>query len=356
MRLRRLLCCCFVLLLLLPVLRAQDAGFSQFFTNPTIINPALTGLFNGRYRVALNHRSQWGQVLESSFQTSAFAADFHYDLRPKRRTSDAFGGGVFFLNDRIAEAGASTNQVMVAAAFHKSLDARGTSLLSIGLQGGVVQRSVGYGDLTFADAFDGISGFIPMGSRELLPENSLAFGDYQLGVNYSLTPRLRRRLGLTVGVALHHLTAPEQSFYADLTAGTPEEVTNTLHRRYSGYANVRIPMGRNATLSPRLYVLQQGPHAVAQLGSTVRLPVQENSSGAIHFGGWVRVVQNAAGPRPESLTGLIGLEVDAFLFGLSYDATIHPLAVSGRHRGAFELSVSYTGQGDQDEDVPCPKF
>jgi hypothetical protein len=50
------------------------------------------------------------------------------------------------------------------------------------------------------------------------------------------------------------------------------------------------------------------------------------------------------------------MEVDGFLFGFSYDATIHPLAVSARHRGAFEISASYTGRTDEDEEVPCPQF
>lgn len=336
-------------------LGAQDAQFSQFFTTPTLLNPALTGLFNGRYRVALNHRSQWGQALESPFSTSAFAADFHYDLQPKRRNSDAFGGGVYFLNDRVAEVGFTNNQAMFAAAFHKSLDARGLHTLSLGVQAGIVQRNVGYGDLTFPDEFDGLSAFVPNSTGELLPENSIAFGDYQLGLNYSYSPTYRGT-GYTAGISVHHLSSPEQSFYADLAASSPVEVTNRLYRRYGAYVSVRLPVGRTAELLPRVYYLHQGPHEVTQAGLTLRLPTRADGASAMHLGGWARAVQNTQGYRPESLTALVGLEVDGFLFGFSYDTSIHPLAVSPRHRGAFEISASYTGRTDDDEAVPCPRF
>ena len=334
---------------------AQDAYFSQFFTSPSTLNPALTGLFSGRYRVAINHRSQWGQVLQDPFQTSAFAADFHYALQPKRRGSDAFGGGVYFLNDRMPEVGFTTNHAMVSAAFHKTLDARGEKVLSLGGQAGVVQRNVGYGDLTFEDEFNGLTAFVPRTTRETLPENSVAFGDYQLGINYSRSPT-RRQTGYVLGVAMHHLTTPEQSFYADLTAGNEVEVTNTLYRRYSGYLNFRIPTGINTEVSPRIYYTQQGPHTMLQAGSNVRLLTSDAAASALHLGGWLRGVRHVDGFGPESLTALAGLEVSGFLFGLSYDIGINSREVSSRHRGAFELSISYTGRSEDDEAVPCPKF
>ncbi|CAH1000415.1 hypothetical protein LEM8419_01568 [Neolewinella maritima] len=336
-------------------LRAQDAYFAQFFSSPSTLNPALTGLFPGRYRVAINHRSQWGQVLQTPYSTSAFAADFHYALKPKQRGSDAFGGGIYFLNDRMPEVGFASNQAMLSAAFHKTLDARGEKVLSIGGQAGVVQRSLGYGDLSFEDEFDGLTTFVPRSTREILPENSVAFGDYQLGLNYSRSPT-RREIGYLVGLAVHHLTTPEQSFYAALTAEEDVQVTNTLYRRYSTYLNFRIPTNQNTEWSPRLYYTQQGPHAMLLLGSTVRLLTSDAASSAVHLGGWARAVKNQDGFGPESLTGLIGFEVSAFVFGLSYDVSLSPAERSRQFRGGLEFSVTYTGQSEEDEAVPCPKF
>jgi len=345
-----------LLLVSLPaVVTAQDAQFSQFFASPTTLNPALTGLFAGRYRIALSHRSQWGQVLPSAYSTSAFAADFRYALNPKRRGGDSFGAGVYFLNDRVSEVGLSNNQFMFSGAFHKSLDGRGEQLLSIGGQLGVVQRSLGYGDLTFQDEFDGVTGFVGGSGGEQLPENSVSFGDFQLGLNYSLLPR-RRGIGFFAGLALHHLTRPELSFYAQETADDPVQVTNTLYRRYSAYVNLRIPTGSDAQLSPRLYVLKQGPHTVINAGSNLRLLLEDASGTAIHLGAWLRLVDHFDGLGPDSAVGLVGFEVSSFLFGLSYDVGISGRRVSPRHRGAFELSVTYIGLSEDDQAVPCPQF
>ncbi|MFH1322164.1 MAG: type IX secretion system membrane protein PorP/SprF [Bacteroidota bacterium] len=39
---------------------SQDIHFSQFYQTPLIINPALTGSFNGQVRVLMNYKDQWG--------------------------------------------------------------------------------------------------------------------------------------------------------------------------------------------------------------------------------------------------------------------------------------------------------
>lgn len=338
--------------------RTQDAAFSQTFSSPQVLNPALTGLISGRYRVAINHRSQWAGVMPSAFQTSAFAADFHYDFDPRRGGGDGFGAGVYFLNDRVADVSYSNTVAMLGLAYHKRLDDRGEQTLSAGIQGGITQRSLGYGELTFQDEFNGTTGFNGGTTGELLPENSFARGDIQLGVNFSYDPRRRNRLGLFAGASVHHLTAPEHSFYAGIDRPDQQvEVTNKLYRRYTAYANVRIPLNRTGTwASPRLVVLRQGPHTTLTGGIDLRFPLDPAEVTALHLGGWARGVQGRTGYNATTLVGVLGLETNGFLIGLSYDANLGWQGVSQRHRGAIELTFSYTGRSEDDEAVPCPKF
>jgi hypothetical protein len=42
--------------------QAQDPHFSQYYVYPSWMNPALTGVFDGDYRVSAIHRRQWGNV------------------------------------------------------------------------------------------------------------------------------------------------------------------------------------------------------------------------------------------------------------------------------------------------------
>jgi type IX secretion system PorP/SprF family membrane protein len=335
-------------------LEGQDARFTQFYASPQTLNPALTGLFSGRYRMVVNHRAQWGRTLEEGFTTSAFAADLHYDLRPGRRSSDGFGAGVLFVADRTGTGGVASNQIMLSGAFHKALDQDGNQRISAGVQFGVVQRDVRYGSLTFQDAFNGTTAFIPGQTGEVLPTGNVAFSDLQFGLNYSLSPR--RGLGLTFGAAVHHLTSPEQSFYAEATAGQRVEVSNLLNRRYSVYGSFSLPVGRNGKLSPRGYLLSQGTHNQLNLGLNYRIQLGDLSESALHLGGYAQVVDDVTGPKPTTIGPAIGLEVGEFLIGLSYDASLKATLADERRRGTFELSISYSGRSEADEAVPCPTF
>src|SRR5678810_596663 len=54
---------------------AQDPNFSQFFASPLTLNPAMTGKFDGVYRVAGNYRNQWPTIYNAyTTYTASFDA------------------------------------------------------------------------------------------------------------------------------------------------------------------------------------------------------------------------------------------------------------------------------------------
>ncbi len=65
-------CCAFSF----QTLQAQDVHFSQYYTFAQALNPALTGNFDGSYRVALIYRNQWSSFLnKNAFVTPGAAID-----------------------------------------------------------------------------------------------------------------------------------------------------------------------------------------------------------------------------------------------------------------------------------------
>ena len=54
---------------------AQDQHFTQFFASPLTLNPALTGTFDGKYRVAFIYRDQ------EPYKTFAGAIDLRFNMR-----------------------------------------------------------------------------------------------------------------------------------------------------------------------------------------------------------------------------------------------------------------------------------
>lgn len=342
-------------LLFFTGLFAQDQHFSQYFASPLTLNPALTGLYQGRYRMSFVYRDQWRQSLDNPYSTFSGAADFRYFVNPKKRAyKDAFGAGVLFYSDRVTEVNFSTNQIMLSGAYHKSLSRNNEQTLSLGFQLGVVQRNISYDQLTFEDEFNGTTGYDNGTSGERLPENNFAFGDYQIGLNYSYTPR--NGMAVYAGAAIHHLTEPEQSFYFELTRDEDIRVSNTLFRKYSAYVNFKIPVGRDIQVSPRALVYAQGPHLAFNTGANVRFLVNASRGSAIHIGTWVRPTRSLDELMLDSAIAFFGVEYNNFLIGMSYDLGLDQLKTDRRHQGAFELSVAYLGQQEEDDTVLCPKF
>ncbi len=334
---------------------AQDQHFTQFFASPLTLNPALTGMYEGKYRVSAIYREQWAKVLEAPYQTLSAAADFRYPIsRLKRRQSDQFGVGVLFYNDKVREINFSTNQVMVSLAYHKALSPLNDQFLSLGVQAGIAQRNINYSQLTFDDQFNGSNGYTdPTGER--LPENNFAFGDYQVGLNYTYTPE--RRTGIFAGVALHHILEPEVGFfYRNEPDGEEDErLSSRLFRKYSAYINLRVPMGEYVQFHPRVLAYVQGPHAALNAGFNFRFLANESKGTAIHLGMWARPVRVDDRYGMDAIVGMVGLEYQRVLLGFSYDANLTDLSVSRRGQGAFELSVAYLGEY-VDDSVLCPKF
>ena len=58
--------CVFIAYYMLPAAYSQDIHFTQFFTNPLILNPAQTGNYEGNYRVGFNFKAQWPFAISNS--------------------------------------------------------------------------------------------------------------------------------------------------------------------------------------------------------------------------------------------------------------------------------------------------
>lgn len=341
-----------LLLLSLPLLltapvQAQDQHFTQFFAAPLTLNPALSGTFDGKYRVALVYRDQ------DPYQTYAGAVDLRFPLnKVGKNYKDAFGVGVLFYNDRVPELGFSNNQINVAGAFHKSISKRNDQFLSIGFQAGLAQRNFNYENFSFGDQYAGDDGYTNP-SGEILPPNNYTYADLSTGLNYTYAPK--QGISVYAGAALHHILEPQLSFYYD---DEDPELGNSdlLHRKYSAYLNLGVPLGRGISLQPRAVVYAQGPHLAINAGANFRFVLDEISGTALHVGGWVRPVDDNDGPIAlDAIIGIVGIEYNNFLLGFSYDARVDGIGSMRKQQGAFEFSVAYLGEYEN-ETVLCPKF
>src|SRR5688572_13963516 len=130
-----------------------DPHFSQYYVYPAWLNPALTGAFDGNYRVSGIYRTQWGNI-SSPFSTPGVSVDV--------TTDNNINFGVSVLNQKAGDGGfnyttaygnvAYTGVRFGAMEYHR---------LVFGIQAGMIQRRFDPSKLTFGDQWNPITGYNP---------------------------------------------------------------------------------------------------------------------------------------------------------------------------------------------------
>ena len=335
-------------------LSAQDKHFSQFYSSPLTLNPALTGAYNGRYRFSTIYRDQWRRVIDSPFRTFATELDVRFKVKSNSQYKDAAAIGLVFFRDKVSGIDFGTQQIAVSGAYHKGLGFDNKQFLTVGFQGAISQRNVNYEQLTFGDQFNGLDGYT-FDTDEDLPVNNFSYGDLSVGINYAYTPKARK--SFYAGFAMHHITQPDVSFYRDeVDANGDSFASEKLYARYSTQLSAELPASDVLSFLPRILVAKQGSHVEINAGANVRFMLNDYSNNSFYVGGWIRPVafeENNLGI--DALVFMAGLQKGSFLFGVSYDANFQDLANYHQGQGAFELSISYFGDFENDS-VLCPRF
>src|SRR5436190_15748981 len=117
---------------------AQDPNFSQFFASPLTLNPALTGKFDGLFRVAGNYRNQW-PTINNAFVTKTVSVDFGV-LKNRLAEIDQMGVGILGVTDNAGDGVLVTNYGGLSVAYHKGLDENGYHQIGAGFQGTFVSK------------------------------------------------------------------------------------------------------------------------------------------------------------------------------------------------------------------------
>jgi type IX secretion system PorP/SprF family membrane protein len=335
-------------------IHSQDAHFSQFYAAPLLLNPALSGSYNGTFRISTVYRDQWYSATDNSLRTFSASGDAKFKLGNNLKgNNDIVSVGINFFSDRIATFDLNTNEILLTTAFHKSLNKKKNQYLGIGIQGGIFQKEINYEDLLFGDQFNAIDGY-DLQTLENLPTNSRGYFDLSTGVYYSSAPS--RDFNYHLGVGVFHLTQPNLSFYNDINVIDPNiNKGDTLFRKFSFHTGATFQRGERLSFQPRINVLTQEKHFEANVGTQFRYKINPQAGQYLTFGLYARGVKNFDNYGLESLIGLVGYERNNFLVGISYDQAITQLIRDRRSLPSLEISIIYIGEYHNDDNF-CPQF
>ena len=318
---------------------AQDPHFSQFFASPLTLNPALTGKFDGLFRVSGNYRDQW-PAINKAFITSTISLDAPV-LTGRISPTDTWGIGVMAMTDRTANGILNSNYLSVSTAYHKGLDEDGMQQLGFGFQGSYAGKRLDGLALKLEDGlqFDGTWNTSPSEpiNQQVINVN---YFDFNAGLLYNGSTDGTNNFYL--GASMYHINRPKESFQGGYY---------TLNPRLTIHAGGYFPVGQTTTLHLTAIHSRQAGAFETVLGGAVAFNLNNDEENPTNFyaGTWLRF--------NDALIPYVGLEFGDFRLGTTYDFNYSDLKVGSQSRGGIEVSLIYIKRHpDGRKGIPCPKF
>lgn len=306
-----------------------DPHFSQYYAYPLLLNPALTGVIDGDYRVSINAKQQWGSI-NNSYLTGAAS----FDMAPTKHLSL----GATILNQSAGDIDFNYLNALASAAYRIKFGSQGLNIINFGIQAGVINKSFDASKITLGSQFDPSSGFNPsLAGNENIASHSSLVPDVNAGVMY-FDGNPDKMINVFFGGSAAHLTRPVDKFL-----GNKERVPI----RYTGHGGMRIRVTNILDITPNALYMAQGNAEEISAGAYAQLMLTPEAN--ILFGSNYRF--------NDAAIGFLGLNIKNLVLGLSYDMNTSSLKNISKRNGGFELSIAFTSRkGIVGPNFFCPRL
>ena len=248
-----------ITMLLLPIeeVHSQDLDYAQYYNNPTYYNPANVGLTKG-LKTRLNYRRQW-TGLTGDYHTYSFSADI------AERSLPGAGGIGIIANQSLAGMGVlktSTIGFMPSVRIPISK----STIFQMGALASMVTQQLNWDNLVLGDQLDPRWGNIYQSSFTGAARDKVVFPDFAFGGVFQFKGN---DVEGNIGVAVHHLTTPNQSFF-EVNAKLPRKyIYNvdfiiTINEDYGYYSKMQ-----GFKLNPGIMIEQQASMLSYNLGMNI---------------------------------------------------------------------------------------
>lgn len=319
----------------------QDYHFSQFFVAPITYNPATAGAFESDVRGMLNYRSQYGSLSSNPYKTFAFAADAPIKLTKEAYDRNFLGIGLSVVNDNAGIV--NFNTLNIAGDVSYAIDLGGTEnrphFISVGLQLGLIQRSVDLGAGSWENQWTGTSFNQGLASGEQTT-GTINESNIDLGGGVAYYKAFASETRMLIGASVLHANKPNVGILGSKEA---------LMRKYVGHASLAISSaGSQVTYLPNLFVMFQGPNHIIDIGSEIEFSMWERTE-FTDFRNNLSMNIGAYYRYKDAIYFIGRVNYYDFSFGISYDFTASKLSEYNNGQGGVELVLTYrtsfTGPG-----------
>ncbi len=321
---------------------AQDIHFSQFNMAPLSLNPALAGFYDGNHRVFLNYKNQWQGMSSSGAVYKTSMCSYDTRLLTKKIKGGYLGAGFTAFKDVAGDLKLGTTQLNISVSGVVNLNSK--QVLSGGIQGGIVQRSISTSAMQWDAQYDQTTGnynsALPSYDVSSIP--TTIYGDFSGGLAWSYsTVKAASNYGnkdmkVTLGISAFHLNRPNEKFQIYNTSAV-----DNLSSKFTLHGSGQVPIASSKyQLVPSFILLKQGPHLELDMGTMVRWLIQGQS----RYTGNIQGMALAMGVQYRAKDAIIPMvlyEYSDYALGVSYDVNTSSLRQGTRGRGGVEISVRY---------------
>lgn len=294
----------------------QDLHLSQYESSPQYLNPAMTGMFSGDFRINLHHRNQWRSIATKPFTTSALSFD-----KPLKKVKV----GAFLLNNRAGAGSYNVLNFVLSAAYDYSLKNHPDHHVAGGVQLGVIHKSVNMEKLYFSTQYNSTNGGSfnsDLPSGEVFSNTSIVLPESNVGLMYFYS-NTEKRINPFIGFSAFHLSEPNESFFG---------IENKLPRRYLIHAGTKINISEKLQFVFHSLAMQQTNDK--EIVNTWLAHYYLQSSD-------VFLLYGATYRNKDAAIVHLGLKYKGFAYRVSYDINTSTLNAVSNGKGGFELSVVY---------------
>ncbi|CAG5086079.1 PorP/SprF family type IX secretion system membrane protein [Parvicella tangerina] len=321
-----------IALISLGKVKAQDFHLSMYDAAPLFLNPAMTGVFEGDWRVHTHYRTQWKTVNFKPYTTGAVS----FDLPVKK-----WGFGAQIMNYRAGIGNYNAFQALISGAYTVPIDANKFHNLSMGTQFGWTQKSIEYQLHTFDNQYTTANGGgfdQSINSQEYFTGQSVGVPDLNAGLLYYYSKQ-ESKINPFLGISAFNLLTPTESFFAG---------PNKLPIRIYVHAGTRVNITEHFFVLPKVLIMQQESFREQTLAIDAGLYLKEVE---------MYLLAGSIFRNKDALVLSLGARRKNYIAKIAYDFNVSTLQPSTSGRGGFEVSFTYMKQKYKPKGAKiCPRL
>ncbi len=313
---------------------AQDPVFSQFYSSPLTVNPALAGNGNTNWRLIINNRNQWiGEGLDPLTSTS-ISIDGKL-FRQEGNESNYIGGGLLFLQDKGLGGIYKANSFHGILSSHISLDENDAHGLSVGLGGTYSNTMIDFAQLTFGQqlSFSGFNRALPTVEPSL--SNVKPYFAMFAGINYSYNTE---NASFDIGASGYRFLKTNRSALDDATQLDPPRYN--IHADFQTFITNRLVLNTNG-----MYVFETGRNTYTVGMNFGQILDDSGEPSILNTGIWYR--------GNDAIIPYLGFVYKNFQAGVTYDINTSSNNASNTLK-TFEFSLIFRSPQKAANPIPCP--